>query len=131
MSQILFVEDDKNILETYKLELELLGYKIVHAADGVAALETLKNLKPDLILLDLSLPKKGGLEVLAEIKNNENTKNIPVVILTNFSTDQNIHQAFELGAVSFIAKYNFTPAETAAKIKEILNPPPPIDLPES
>jgi len=130
MAQILFVEDDQNIFETYKTELELEGYKIIHAADGVEALEKLESLTPDLVLLDLSLPKKDGLQVLTEMKSNEKIKNIPVVILTNFSTDQNIHRAFELGAVSFVAKYSFTPAETAAKVKAILNPPPPVQLPE-
>jgi len=130
MVQILFVEDDQNILETYKIELELEGYKVISAKDGVEALEKLESMKPDLILLDLSLPKKDGLQVLSEIKSNEKIKDIPVVILTNFATDQNIHRAFELGAISFIAKYSFTPAETAKKIKDILNPPPPVQLPE-
>ncbi|OGD85779.1 hypothetical protein A2Z23_02725 [Candidatus Curtissbacteria bacterium RBG_16_39_7] len=130
MAHILFVEDDKNIFETYQLELLWQGYKITHASDGVEALEKLKNFKPDLILLDLSLPKKDGLEVLSEIKGNEKTKSIPVIILTNFATDQNIHKAFELGAVSFVAKYSFTPAETAAKVKAILNPPSPTELPK-
>lgn len=130
VAQILFVEDDQNIFETYKTELELEGYKIIHVGDGVEALDKLETLKPDLVLLDLSLPKKDGLQVLSEMKSNEKTKTIPVVVLTNFATDQNIHKAFELGAVSFIAKYSFTPAETAAKVKAILNPPPPVQLPE-
>jgi two-component system alkaline phosphatase synthesis response regulator PhoP len=130
MAQILFVEDDQNIFETYKMELELQGYKIIPATDGIEALEKLEHLKPDLVLLDLSLPKKDGLQVLSEMKSNEKTKNIPVVVLTNFATDQHIHKAFELGAVSFITKYSFTPRETAAKVKEIINPPPPVQLPE-
>lgn len=129
MAQILFVEDDKNIVTTYKMELEWEGYEVIHAIDGVEAIEKLKDIKPDLILLDLSLPRKDGLEVLATIKGDDKTKHIPVVILTNYATDENIHKAFELGAVSFITKYNFTPSETVAKVKEILNPPP-VQLPE-
>lgn len=120
MSKVLLIDDDPKIIETYKLEFKLSNFDVLEAADGEEGLDKAKTEKPDVILLDLYMPRKDGIVTLTELKKDPQTKTIPVVILTNFATDTNIEKAFALGAVDFVPKYRFTPQETVAKAKEAL-----------
>ena len=124
MARVLLVEDDPNIIQSYKMELELSGHEIIPAPDGESGLETAKSQNFDLILLDLSLPKMNGIEVLKELKKDEKTKDVPVIVMSNFATDENVKIVLHLGAKDFVPKYQFTPQETAQKIKQILSPEP-------
>ncbi|HLC63792.1 MAG TPA: response regulator [Patescibacteria group bacterium] len=118
--KILIVEDDSFLLQMYSTKLSLEGFKIVAAADGEKALRAVKKDRPDLILLDLMLPKKDGFEVLAELKKDPETKDIPVVVLTNLGQKADVDRCSKLGAVDYLIKAHFVPSEVIAKIKRIL-----------
>ncbi|PIU69058.1 response regulator [candidate division WWE3 bacterium CG06_land_8_20_14_3_00_42_16] len=120
MKKILIVEDDQFILDLYKRQLENAGYEILTAENGEKALQELDK-SVNLILLDILLPKKGGLEILKDIKSNESVKNIPVILLTNLGQESIIKQAFELGASGYLIKSSITPSDVVHQVKEFLN----------
>lgn len=120
--KILLVEDDPSLGKIYQVELEMDGFEVVLATDGEAGLESAKTTKPNLILLDIVLPKLNGLLVLEKLKKDEEAKNIPVIVITNFGQEDNVKKAFTLGAEDFVLKYQTTPAELVKKIKGILTP---------
>lgn len=118
--KVLLVEDDPSLAQIYKVELEMDGFEVLTAADGEEGLNAAKNVQPNLVLLDIVLPKINGLVVLEKLKQTEEAKNIPVIVITNFGQEENVKKAFALGAEDFILKYQTTPAEVAQKIKDIL-----------
>ena len=118
--KVLLVEDDPSLAQIYKVELEMDGFEVVVSTDGEQGLNAAKNDQPNLILLDIVLPKINGLVVLEKLKQTEEVKNIPVIVITNFGQEENVKKAFTLGAEDFILKYQTTPAEVAQKIKDIL-----------
>jgi len=101
--------------------LEQNSYSILKALDGEAGLKMAKKELPDLILLDLILPKKNGFEVLEELKKDSATKNIPVAVLTNLEGSAEVERALALGATTYLVKANYKPDELLAKIEVILN----------
>jgi len=121
MKTILFIEDEPTIQKSISRFLEKEGYEVKSALDGEIGLETAKKIKPDLILLDLILPKKDGFEVLKELKKEEATKNIPVIALTNLEESDNIEKVLSLGATAYLIKANYKLEEIVEKIKQILN----------
>jgi len=121
MKTILFIEDEPTIQKAISRFLEKEGYQVKNALDGEIGLATAKKIKPDLILLDLILPKKDGFEVLKELKKDESTKNIPVITLTNLEESGNIEKVLSLGAAAYLIKANYKLEEIVEKIKEILN----------
>ena len=120
MKTILFIEDEPTIQKAISKFLEEEGYEVKNALDGEIGLETAKKIRPSLILLDIILPKKDGFEVLKELKENETTKNIPVIVLTNLEEGDNIEKILELGATAYLIKANYKLEEIVEKIKQIL-----------
>ncbi len=118
--KILLVEDDPFLLDMYSTKFKEVGFNIVVAQDGEMGLVKAKEELPDLILLDIVLPKKDGFEVLKQLKSDNQTAKIPVILLTNLGLDSDIKRGLELGAQSYIIKAHFTPTEVVAKVKEIL-----------
>ena len=118
--KILFVEDDEGFYNLFSAALSMRGYDIVHVADGSQAVEKAHLEKPDLILLDIILPGTSGLDILKELKESDDTKEIKVVMLTNFGTDANVNKAVELGADDYLMKYNVVPSELPDKIAALL-----------
>jgi DNA-binding response OmpR family regulator len=118
--KILIVEDDKFLRELISRKLQKEGYEIVQAADGEEGEKKIKETKPDLILLDLILPGIDGFEVLSRIKQDPTVAPIPVVILSNLGQKEEIEKGLKLGAVDYLVKAHFTPAEIVEKIKVIL-----------
>ena len=118
--KILIIEDDSFLLRMYSTKLELEGFKILGALDGEKGSRTAKKELPDLILLDLLLPKKDGVAVLAELKKDPLTRQIPVVVLTNIGQKDKIDRCFELGAIDYLIKAHFIPSEVISKIKRTL-----------
>jgi DNA-binding response OmpR family regulator len=117
--KIALVEDDANIREMYKMKLELSGYNIITAENGKEAMELVKKENPELVLLDILLPKKDGFEVLKEIKDSkdEKVKSIPVVMLSNLSSKEDISEAKKLGASDYFVKAKIAPGKVAEKVK--------------
>lgn len=112
---IVIVEDDAFLRRLYELKFTEQKFNVKVAEDGVAGLELIKELKPAVVLLDIELPKLDGFSVLQEIKSNEETKDIPILMLTNSSTQEAIDRARSLGAADYIIKAHFLPSEVVAK----------------
>ena len=118
---ILIVEDEMGMRDSLKEVLETNGYRVVTAEDGVQALEVMEEEKGvNLVLLDIILPKKDGFEVLKELKENEKTKDIPVVLTTNLSDPKDIQKALDLGATTYLVKSNYSLADIVSKVDEVL-----------
>lgn len=124
MNKILVVEDEKTLAEIISLKLQEEGFEVNNAYDGEEALQKLTQSSslPDLVLLDILLPKINGLEVLAKIRQNGNEKltSIPVLIFSNFAHEEEVQKAKDLGAVDYIVKAAFSPAEIVTKVKAVL-----------
>ncbi|OGZ33346.1 MAG: hypothetical protein A3I88_00635 [Candidatus Portnoybacteria bacterium RIFCSPLOWO2_12_FULL_39_9] len=120
MKTILFIEDESTLQKTVGQILEQEGYEIKGALDGETGLALAKREKPDLILLDLILPKLDGFEVLKGLKQDEATRSIPVIILTNLESSADVERALDLGASTYLVKANYELEEVVAKIKDIL-----------
>ena len=120
MKTILFVEDEMALQKTFKDVLEEEGYEIITALDGEVGLKLTKEKKPDLILLDLILPKLDGFEFLEKMKADPEIKNIPVIILTNLERAEDIERALELGATTYLVKANYSLKEVIEKVRKIL-----------
>jgi len=120
MKKILITEDDKVLREALSDYLTKEGFEVVAAANGEEGIEMAKKENPDLLLLDIILPKKDGFEVIKEIKSDEKTKNIPIVLLTNLESSSDIEKALELGAMTYLVKSDYSLEEVVMKVKEIL-----------
>ena len=120
--KILLVEDDLFINDLYSRTLEKADFEMLSAIDGVEGLEKAKQ-KPDLILLDIMLPKLNGLEVLKRLKADILTKNIPVVLLTNLGQENIIHNAFRLGAQGYLMKMKVLPNDIVDEVHKFLADP--------
>jgi len=117
MSKILFVEDEPNLQKAISEVLVQEGYKVFGAADGEEGLAMAKKEEPNLILLDLILPKKDGFEVLKELKADEKLKNIPVIVLTNLEGVGDVEKALELGATTYLVKANYDLEDVLKTVK--------------
>ncbi|MDI6778083.1 MAG: response regulator [Patescibacteria group bacterium] len=118
--KILVVEDDRSLQNALAEMISQEGYEVSSAFDGEEGLKKIGEFMPDLVLLDIILPKKDGYEVLAEIKKNEKTKNIPVLILTNLEEVDNVQKALDLGATTFMVKSDFSLKDVIGKVRESL-----------
>ncbi len=120
MAKILVVEDDKFLREMISRKLEKERYEVVQAVDGEKGETKIKEEKPDIILLDLVLPGIDGFELLERVKKDPDLKEIPVIILSNLGQKSEVEKGLELGAVDFLIKAHFTPAEIVKKIRETI-----------
>ena len=116
---ILLVEDDHLLGDVLLQKLRESGLSVLHAGDAQTALIKIREEKPDLILLDLVLPGMSGFDILREVKENTETANIVVIILSNLGQKEDLERATALGADDFLIKANFTPSEIAAKVQKI------------
>jgi len=117
---ILFIEDEEAFQKTFGEILSQEGFEVIPAVDGTIGLDLAKKEKPDLILLDLILPKKDGFEVLKDLKADAKTKDIPVIVLSVLESYEDIQKAIEFGATSYLIKANYTPQEVVSKVKSAL-----------
>lgn len=118
--KILLIEDDENLIKSLTDFMEKEDFEITFAINGEEGILKAKSIKPDLIILDIILPKKNGFTVLEELKKDEGLKNIPVIILTNLEEEKDIEKALSLGAYTYLVKANYSLDEILKKIKEIL-----------
>jgi DNA-binding response OmpR family regulator len=117
---VMLVEDDEFLSDIYKKKFEMEGFKITYADNGEKGLEEIKKKKPDIVLLDILMPKMDGFTVLEKLKEDEKTKNIPVILLTNLGQKDDIEKGKEKGAIDYLIKAHFKPSEVVDKIKEVL-----------
>jgi DNA-binding response OmpR family regulator len=117
---ILLVEDDTFISGMYQTKLSTLGYTVRVAMDGEEGWNELQKESPDLVLLDIVLPKKDGFEILGDIRGSEKLKNLPVILLTNLGQKPDVQKGLDLGADDYIIKAHFTPSEVVEKIERML-----------
>jgi DNA-binding response OmpR family regulator len=118
--KILLIEDDSFLVEMYTTKFELEGFEVISAEDGKKGLEMVKKEKPDIILLDILMPKMDGFAVLDALKKDEELADIPVILLTNLGQKDDVKKGFEKGAVGYLIKAHFMPSEVVDKIKKIL-----------
>ena len=119
--KILFIEDEKNLQEILGQALKQHGFEVKEALNGQDGLDLVAKFDPDLILLDLILPKVSGFEVLEKIKNDETTKKIPIIILTNLENSSDVQRVLELGAFDYLVKSNYSLNEIIQKIEGALD----------
>lgn len=117
---ILIVEDDVFLADLYKTKFTLEGFKVSAAYDGEKGLELAKKVEPDVILLDLVLPKMSGFDVLREIKLDKKVRDVPVILLTNLSQKSDVEKGLKLGADDYLIKAHFMPSEVVEKIKKLV-----------
>ena len=121
MMKILLVEDDPLMVRMYQRKLLTDGYEVSVAVNGEEGLVKVRSFGPDVVLLDIMMPKLNGLQVLERMKADPTTAHVPVVILTNLGGSQeDIERGLELGAVAYLVKSAYRPDEVIAKVKEVL-----------
>ncbi len=116
--KVLIIEDDKFLIKLYGDTLRRNNFEVVDAATGGEGFHKALKEKPDLIILDLVLPRKSGFEVLSEIKTNSEIKDTPVIILSNLGQDSDIKRGKDLGAVSYLVKSDFSVNKLPEIVKE-------------
>ena len=118
--KILLADDDKNVSEIYEKILTEAGLEVTVAYDGEEAMKRMKSESPDMILLDLLMPEKNGFQVLEEKANDDDLKQIPVIILTNLVQEQDVERLKKLGVVDYLTKLDFSTQEVVGRIKRHL-----------
>ena len=122
MLNVLLIDDDPDIVDviTFSLEMRWPNSKVSVGINGESGLLMLESENPQVVILDVSLPGMDGFEVLRKLKEQENTKNIPVIILSNLGQKEDVDKGMELGAKDYMIKAHFTPGEIMEKIKSIV-----------
>lgn len=118
--KILLIEDDVFLSDIYMTKFQEVGYVIEAADSGTQGLQKAKEGTPDVILLDIVLPKMNGLEVLEKLKADADTKSIPVIILSNLGSEDDVKVGMKKGASSYIIKSQFTPSEVVECVEKTL-----------
>ncbi len=117
---VLIVEDDSFLANIYKTKFEMEGFKVSVADNGESGLADMKKKKPDVVLLDILMPKMDGFTVLKKAKADPEIKDCPVILLTNLGQKDDVEKGLELGAVDYLIKAHFKPSETVDKVKKVL-----------
>lgn len=120
MKKILIVEDEKILAEMYRDKFLQEGFEVYLASESREALEVLKKNKPDIILLDILLPRENGVSFLERLKKDSNFSSIPVVVFSNFDDPKTKSEVKKFGIKDYLIKTNFTPQQIVEKVKEIL-----------
>ncbi|MFA6423793.1 MAG: response regulator [Candidatus Magasanikbacteria bacterium] len=118
---VLLVEDDVFLAGIYQKKFEMEGYKVTLADNGEKALVEVKKKKPDIVMLDILLPKLDGFAVLSKMKAGPDTQNIPVILLTNLGQKDDVEKGLQMGAADYLIKAHFKPSEVVDKIKKVLH----------
>lgn len=116
--KILIAEDEEILLDVLKEKFEDENFSVSVAISGEEVIPMTKKIKPDIILLDILLPKINGIEILTQLKNNDALSNIPVIMLTNLSEDTKIKEALDIGAVDYLIKTQHPINEVIEKVNK-------------
>ena len=117
---VLLIEDDTFLANIYKTKFEMEGFVVDVAENGELGLKEVQKRQPDLVLLDILLPKMDGFTVLQHMKEDAELKNIPVILLTNLGQKDDVEKGLKLGAADYLIKAHFKPSETVDKVKRVL-----------
>jgi CheY-like chemotaxis protein len=120
MAHILVAEDERDIRELINFTLMFAGHKVTQAANGAEALELALQVKPDLVMMDVRMPKMTGYEACRQMKQHEEIRHVPVVFLSAKGQDEEVQTGIEAGAVAYILK-PFAPEELTRRIADILS----------
>ena len=119
-STVLVVDDSVTVRKVTSRLLERQGYNVQVAKDGIDAIETLQDLTPDLILLDIEMPRMDGFEVAMQVRHDPRLKNIPIIMITSRTGDKHRQRAFELGVNDYMGK-PYQEAQLISKIQSFIN----------
>ena len=125
MRRVLIIEDDKDIIELVRYNLEKEGYQVAALGDGVSGLAQIKKAAPDILLLDLMLPRLSGLEICKVIRSDERLNRLPILMLTARSEEADRVLGLEIGADDYVTK-PFSPRELVARVKALLRRAEPL-----
>lgn len=117
---MLIVEDDAFLSGIYQKKFEMEGFKVYIADNGEKGLADVKKKKPNAVLMDILLPKLDGFAVLERLKADSETKNIPVILLTNLGQKDDVEKGLRAGAADYLIKAHFKPSEVVDKVRKIL-----------
>ena len=120
--RVLLVEDDAALAQMYRVKLERDGYTVEVAGDGEEALTRLAHPLPDLIFLDVRLPRMDGLTFLERLRDDPRTKNMPVVIVSNYSEEELVSRGLQLGALEYLIKSQTTPGQLSQRVPDWTRP---------
>lgn len=123
MKKVLVVEDEELIADLLQKKLRKEGYYAFVAGDGEAALKQIREERPDIVLLDIVLPRMNGFEVLSELRKDEELRGIPVIIISNSGQPAEIEKAKEAGVRDWLIKTEFDPQEVLEKVRRQIGPP--------
>lgn len=123
MKHILTVDDETNIRRLLQVNLQRAGYRVTMACDGVEALESVRQERPDLVVLDVMMPRMDGFEVLRQLRMDTTTAELPVIMLTAKAQDADVFRGWQSGADCYLTK-PFNPHELLVFVKRVLDPPP-------
>jgi DNA-binding response OmpR family regulator len=119
--KILLIEDDLMLVKAYEQHLSNGGYEVSVEKDGSKAIEKIKEIKPDLILLDVLLPSQSGIEILKKIKEEQDTSNCKVIVISNVSDDDTLSEVMELGVTNYFVKSEHSLDHLISKVEEVLS----------
>ena len=119
--KVLIVEDDVMLNKIYQTKLGIVGYKVFAAYDGEEGVKKMEEVVPNIVLLDLMLPKKNGFEVLETVKQNIKLNHIPIIILSNLGQGDDIERGKALGADDFLVKSNVKLEMVLEKVEQVLH----------
>jgi len=120
MGKVVIIEDDPLLQKVYSTRLKADGHQVFIASNGKKGLQMVKKELPQVVLLDIMMPRISGLDVLKQLKSNSATAEIPVLVYSNLGKQEKIIEAKKMGAQEFITKANFTPQQVVAKIEAFL-----------
>ena len=120
MTKIAIIEDDQVINQMYRMKFEAAGFDVSSASDGEAGVALVEKIHPDIILLDLQMPRMGGAEALGIIRSKKDLAETPVIILTNLGEEEAPKTLRSLGIHSYIVKAELAPSQVVSRVKEAL-----------
>src|SRR5687768_16246557 len=120
MSKIILADDDPFLIQIYSTRLTKDGHEVITCSDGQQALDTILTQKPDLVVLDIMLPKLNGLDILSSLRENKQFAKLPIIILSNLTHGQEQEDAKKRGATEFMAKINYTPSQVMTELQKYL-----------
>lgn len=125
MSKVLIVEDDQFLSKMYAKKFQIAGFEVQLAGDGEEGLSQMRTFRPDIVLMDIMMPKLNGLDAISQAKADQMIKAIPIIVLTNLSNTDDATEAVKRGAIGYLVKSDYTPTQVVDKVREQLSSPQP------